>query len=208
MGVSILYSAIPPESNFYKRLHEERAFAILMSSLFVYGNGIFRFFEIESEEVEEILEWVVESEQDTFGSELEVSSCINEFRSELYRTRNAYPGIEDRTASLEKTSHEIEQRLSQELTKRQVKNADEMARKLIYGDRTLAPHLLSEQDSLGLVSLSLVRVGARLLQEIYPETLFTLNELQEEWASDHYKQWRNLYLAANENNEEILTGIA
>jgi hypothetical protein len=208
MGVSILYSAIPPGSDLYKRLNEERAFAILMSSLFVYGNGIFRFFEIESEEVEEILEWVVESQQDTFGSELEVSSWINEFRSELDRTRNAHPGVEDRTASLEKTADEIQQRLLQELIEKQIDDAGEIANKLIYGDRTLAPHLLPEQDSLGVVSRLLVRLGATILQEIYPETLFTPDELQEEWASDHYRRWRNLYLAANENNEEILIGIA
>jgi hypothetical protein len=110
MGVSVLYSAIPPEGNLYKRLHEEKAFTILMVDLFAYGNGIFRFFEIEPDEVAEILEWVVESHPDTFGSDLDANLWIDEFRAELYRTRQTHPGIEDRTASLEKTSDEIEQR--------------------------------------------------------------------------------------------------
>jgi hypothetical protein len=81
-------------------------------------------------------------------------------------------------------------------------------RKLIYGDRTLAPNILPEQDPLGLISLSLVRVGANILPEIHPETLFAPDEIQEEWAWDHYRRWRDLYCTANENNEEILVGIA
>lgn len=207
MGVSILYSAIPPESNLYKRLHEEKAFTILMVSLFVYGNGIFRFFEIDPDEVAEILEWVVESNRDTLGS-VDADLWIGEFRAELERTRQTYPGIEDRTASLEKTSDEIEQRLLQELIKRKVKDASEVVGKLIYGDRILASDILPEQNSLGLVSLPLVRVGAKILQEIEPEILFTLDEIQAEWASEHYRQWRNLYLMTNANDEEILVGIA
>jgi len=172
MGVSVLYSAIPPSSTLYARLQREKALSILVVSLFPYGCGIFRFFEIEPEEVNEILEEVIEAYQDIFGSELEADQLIDEFRSELRRTRQAYPGIEDRTASLEKSSTEIEKRLSQELSRRQIANANDIVQRLMFGDQTLAPTLLPAGESLGLISRELVREGASILRQINPEMLF------------------------------------
>ncbi|MEH2076982.1 MAG: hypothetical protein V7K57_21715 [Nostoc sp.] len=151
MGVSVLYSAIPPDSTLYARLQREKALSLLVVYLFPYGCGIFRFFEIYPEEVNEILQDFIETHQETFGSELEADWVIAELRSELRLTRQAYPGIEDRRASLEKTSVEIEKRLSQELSRRKFANADEIVEKLMFGDRTLAPTLLSTEESLGLI---------------------------------------------------------
>lgn len=204
MGVSVLYSAIPRGSTLYTRLQREKALSILVVSLFPYGCGIFRFFEIEAEEINEILEDVIETHQETFGSEREADRVITELRSELRLTRQAYPGIEDRTASLEKTSVEIEKRLSQELSRRKFANADEIVEKLMFGDQTLAPTLLSTEDSLGLISRELVSEGASILRQIDPETLFARNE----WCFDDFKRWRNLYLLAAEKNEEILVALA
>lgn len=209
MGVSVLYRAIPPTSTLYEGLQQEKAFNTLMVSLFPYGCGIYRFFEIEGDEVEEILEWVIESNQDTFGSESEVRSWINEFQSELERTRNLYPGIENRTASMEKSSYEIEKRLVQELTRRQGEDATDIVSRLMFGDQTLASHLVPpEGDVLGLISLPLVQEGARILQEVEPEMLFTEDEDWQKWYMEHFQKWRELYFLAAENQEEILVGFA
>jgi hypothetical protein len=204
MGVSVLYSAIPPSSTLYARLQREKALSILVVYLFPYGCGIFRFFEIDPEEINEILEDVIETHQETFGSELEADWVIAELRSELRLTRQAYPGIEDRRASLEKTSVEIEKRLSQELSRRKFANADEIVEKLMFGDRTLAPTLLSIEESLGLISRELVSEGASIFRQIDPETLFTTNES----CFEDFERWRNLYLSAAEKNEEILVAVA
>ncbi|MEH2151206.1 hypothetical protein [Nostoc sp.] len=208
MGVSVLYNAIPPSSTLYARLQREKALTILVVSLFPYGCGIFRFFEIEPEEINEILEDVIETHQETFGSELDADRIIAEFRSELRLTRQAYPGIEDRRASLEKTSAEIGERLLQELSRRKVANADEIVEKLMFGDQTLAPTLLSTGESLGLISRELVSEGASIFRQIHPETLFARDEGRQGWCLDHLERWRNLYLSAAENNEEILVGVA
>lgn len=111
MGISVMYSAIPPSSILYTRLQREKVLSILVNDLFIYGNGIFSFFEIEPEEVNEILEEVIEAHQDVFGSKDEAVQIIAEFRSELSDTCQAYPGIENRTAMLEKSVDEIEKRL-------------------------------------------------------------------------------------------------
>ncbi|MEH2094766.1 hypothetical protein [Nostoc sp.] len=204
MGVSVLYSAIPPSSTLYARLQREKALSLLVVSLFPYGCGIFRFFEIDPEEVNEILEDVIETHQETFGSELEADRVISELRFELRLTRQAYPGIEDRIALLEKTSVEIGERLSQELSRRNVANADEIVDKLMFGDKTLAPTLLSTEESLGLISYELVSEGASIFRQIDPETLFA----RDESCFEDFERWRNLYLLAAEKNEEILVAVA
>jgi len=208
MGVSVIYSAIPPCSTLYARLQREKALSILVVSLFPHGCGIFRFFEIESEEINEILEDVIETHQETFGSELEADRVIAELRSELRLTCQAYPGIEDRTASLEKSSAEIEERLSQELSRKKFANANEIVQKLMFGDQTLAPTLLPTEESLGLISRELVSQGASILRQIDPEALFARDQSWEGWCLNGLEHWKNLYLSAAENNEEILVGVA
>ncbi|MEH1814855.1 MAG: hypothetical protein V7K26_24695 [Nostoc sp.] len=181
----------------------QKALSILVVSLFPYGCGIFRFFEIDPEEINEILEDVIETHQETFGSELEADRVISELRFELRLTRQAYLGIEDRRASLEKTSVEIEKRLSQELSRRKFANADEIVEKLMFGNRTLAP-MLSTEESLGLISRELVSEGASIFRQIDPETLFA----KDESCFEDFERWRNLYLLAAEKNEEILVAVA
>lgn len=203
-----MYSAIPPSSTLYARLQREKTLSILVNDLFIYGNGIFNFFEIETGEVNEILEGVVEAHQDVFGSEDEAFQIIAEFRSELSNTRQAYPGIETRTAMLEKSIDEIDKRLVQELSQRQIQNADEIVQRLLFGDQSFASNLLTREDEpLGLISRGLVSEGARILRQINPEVLFTRNESWEGWCLDHLERWRNLYLIAEEKNEEILVGV-
>ncbi len=206
MGCSILYSAIPPSSSLYLRLQSEKALSILVASLFPYGCGIFRFFEIEPEEIDEILENVIEIHQEVFESKLEAERAIAELRSQLTLTRQAFPGIEDRTAMLEKSSEEIEKRLTLELSRKQVANAEEFVEKLLLGDRTFAPDLLSPEDeTLGLISRELVREGASLFQQIVPKTMFAENE---DWYFEQLQELKDLYLAADEHNEVILVGLS
>ena len=208
MGCSILYSAIPPNSNLYLRLQSEKALSILVASLFPYGCGIFRFFEIEPEEIDEIIENVIEIHQEVFESKLEVDRVIAELRSQLTLTRQAFPGIEDRTAMLEKSSEEIEKRLILELSSKQVAKADEIVQKLLEGDRTFAPNLLSVDESLGLISCELVSQGASIFRQIDPKTLFAKDKGREGWCLNHLEDLKDLYLSADENDEVILVGLA
>lgn len=207
MGFSVIYSAIPPNSNLYSRLQSEKALNTLVVYIFTDSFGIFRFFEIETEEIDETLENIVEVYPEIFESQLEVDRVFAKLRSELTLTRQAFPGVEDRTAMLEKSSMEIEKRLVQELSSRQVANAKEFVEKLLFGDRTFAPNLISaeEDESLGLISRELVREGASIFRQIDLKTLFTKDE---SWYFDDLTELKELYLAADENNEVILVGIS
>jgi hypothetical protein len=208
MGVSIMYSAIPPSSNLYARLQCEKALSILVNDLFIYGNGIFNFFELDPDEVNEILEGVVEAHKDVFDSIDKSEKIITEFRSELNNTRKSYPGIETRTAMIEKSVDEIEKCLMQQLAARQINNAEEIIEKILFGDQSLLSNLLTEDDEpLSLISRDLVSEGASLLRLINPEDLYTGDVGWDEWGLEHLKYLRDLYLAADALNEEILVGV-
>jgi len=60
MSVSLSYSAIPPSSTLYIRLQRQKSLAILVVSLFSYGNGLFNkmwrdLYILADEKNEEIL---------------------------------------------------------------------------------------------------------------------------------------------------------
>ncbi|MDZ7955491.1 hypothetical protein [Nostoc sp. DedQUE09] len=59
-----------------------------------------------------------------------------------------------------------------------------------------------------MISRELVSQGASILRQIDPETLFARDEGREGWYLDHFEQWRDLYLSADDKNEEILVGVA
>lgn len=119
MSVFVIYRAIPPDSTLYSRLQREKAFGILLVNLFICGGSFFRFFEQEPLIINDVLKEVIERHQEVFGSELEASQIIGEFRSEIRHTRQVYLGIEDRGLSLERTCSGIMKRLRKELSRRQ-----------------------------------------------------------------------------------------
>ncbi len=203
--VFIRYSAIPPSSELYSRLQSEKALNFLVDFVFTDGGGIFRFFEIDPQEIDDGFENVVRGYPKIFKSQLELDRVIADLRSLLTLTRQAFPGIEDRTATLEKSWQEIEERLVQKLSRKQVANAEEFVQKLLEGDRTFAPNLLlpGEYESLRLISRELVREGASIFRQIDPKTLFTENE---DWYLDDLEDLKQLYLDADEHNEVILVG--
>jgi hypothetical protein len=140
MGVCVHYWTIPPQSRLYERLQEDRAFNILMAYLFPHGGGIYRFSEIDREEVEAVLNDVVERYRAALGPEPEARRRIADFLAEVERTRAEFPGIERRWAMLEKCSEEIEERLTRAFQNVRT-DAAELTRKVMFGGQSLAAHL-------------------------------------------------------------------
>jgi hypothetical protein len=204
MGVSIRYQAFPPQSIFYARLLKERAFQVLLHTLSPHGCGIFLFHKLDPEEIDEILEWVIEEHQDALGPEPQAREWVKDFLNELDRVRETFPGIERRSVLLEKCLDEVEQRLIQHFAKMQSANATEMVNKLLFGDQEVPPPPHPYVAALGLVSLSLVREGARELERTQPESLFPKGDASAEWCLGQFERWRQLYLDAAERGEVIL----
>jgi hypothetical protein len=205
MGVSVHYWAIPPQSRLYARLQVDRGFYMLMAYMFPYGCGIYRFSEVDPQEREEIIEDVIQWGQAVLGPEPEARRRVAELLAELERTRGEFPGVEQRTAMLEKCSSAIEERLTQEL-KTVRTDAAEFTHRVMFGDKDFARHLgLQLDDSLGWVPLPVVREGAAALERLRPEELFPGSA---RWDRDNYKPWRQLYLEAARHGEELLFGFS
>src|SRR5262245_54846981 len=117
MGVSILYQAIPARSALYRRLQKDRAFTTLFTELFPYGRSVFDYLSSESASAEESLNAVLQRHADALGPDPEKRRQLTEFRAEAERTQAQYPGIECRTASLEKCSLDVEDRLTRQFAK-------------------------------------------------------------------------------------------
>ena len=204
MGVSIYYLALSEQSTLFKRIQTEKAFSTLFYDLVPYGNGIFHIFDIDKEELDEILDWVAESEE-VFDSRADVDRCLNELCMELERAETSYPGLADQIAYLEKSQTLIEELLSQELKKRHLDNCIEYIEKLLYGDRSLAPDLYGEyEDRPLLVPSSEVQNGARVLRDIEPEALFESAGNPDSYYLEHFRRWRDFYLEAAEKGEAVI----
>jgi len=214
MGVSIHYWAIPPSSTLFERLQSDTAFLALMGFLFPYGNGIFFFFEeIDADEREEILQDVIDSQ--ALGPEPETRRRIDEFRLELDRTRRAYPGIEERCRSLEKTCFLIEERLREALKDVRA-DASELVHSLLYGNRMVR---VLDQDvrrpeeiaadpatfAATFISPSLVQEGAQVLSGLDAEAVFINDD--PDWELAQFRHWRNLYVEAAAHGDALFCGV-
>ena len=221
MGVTLSYQAIPPTSDFYKRVQRERKLNILLQSFFCLA-GIFDTFDINSfdnhcldndsietidNELAEFVEDIIEQHYDVFSSEVEVNLAITEYRHELMRTRRDFPGIEDRWASLEKTGAVIESRLSDEFQRRNF--PEYILSSMMYGDGGFDEDLWTIEDkSLSLISRETVREGASILRQIDPQDLLeTIEDGFDEACLENFAQWRNLYIEADKNGDEILMDV-
>jgi hypothetical protein len=198
------YQAISPTSGLYTRLQYEKAFRVLTFHLFLQGNGIFHIFQDEPIAINKMIEDIIKGNHGIFGSELEASLIVAEFRDELRITSKAYPGIANRRASLEKTSDEIEERLSQKLSRINIENANDIVKKLVFGDKIIGENILQEEDTLDLISRELVRKGASIFRQIDPEELFERDDSWEESCLEDLAELKDLYILADERDEEIL----
>jgi hypothetical protein len=210
MSVTLSYQAIPPTSSFYKRLQHEQTLNILLVSLFLQGNSIFNFFDINNlstvdsiRSINDDLERIIKRHHEIFGSELEASLAVAEYRSELMLTCRAYPGIENRRYSLG-AFPEIEEGLSCELSRRKFVDVDSIVERIMFGDRRFAPAMLIEgEESLGLISREIVSEGASILRQIDLDNMVEVDA--NNW--DEYLQWMDFYLEADKKGEELLIAV-
>jgi hypothetical protein len=206
MGVSIKYNAIPINSSLYQRIQTEKPLCHLVNNLTIYYGGLFSFFDNDPyDETQDILDGLIEAHLDVFGSKAQADLVISDFRAEIDNMRQKHPGIENRTALIEKSFDDIKHCLVQEFFQRQLQNSDELVQKMLIGDQGLAPNLLKREDyPINVISKNLVREGAKILELIEPEQLQLNVPYWAEWGLEHLKAWRNLYLMANNYNEIIL----
>jgi hypothetical protein len=212
MSTSVHYLAIPPESDLYRCLQEEPACNAIMFHLLPYSHDLYHFFDIGEMEVEETIEDILSRYRSLLGEKPMLK--IDAFFAELERTRTNYPGIEHRSAMLEKCDTDIQSRLTKILAKKH-EDAASLAQKIVQGDGVLHPDLRQPgqtrqpwEDIIGLVSPPTVQEGAIILEKLKPRDLFPLHQNLDSWYRDNYRRWQKAYIAAAENNEALLIRIS
>jgi hypothetical protein len=209
MGVTLTYQAIPPHSDFYARLQTDRAFRLLSSNLSPYG--LFRLFQDDPNDFNKVMGRAIKSHPDLFcGTELETSMLIGEFREALRITCRDYPEITATRGSLEKSFEEVGDALTEELSRRQLEDVDDIVATLLYGDVDLGIGATPDEESfaIALTSREAVKRGASILRQIEPEMLFPGGDDGcEGWYSREFRDWKNFYLSADDLGAEIIMDV-
>lgn len=209
MGVTLTYQSISPQSSFYSCLQQDRDFRVLASFLSPYG--LFRLFQDHPIEFNEVMREAISKNPDVFcGTELETSLIVGEFREALRITRRDYPEVTYNEGSLEKSFEEISEMLTEELSRRNFEDVDDIVATLLYGDMSLGKKVSPEEESfaLALISREAVKKGADILRQIEPEMLFPGGDDGDEgWYSEDFREWKKFYLDADDLGAEIIMDV-
>jgi hypothetical protein len=210
MGVTVSYTAIPPTSNLHKRLQQENSLFVIAVDLWMKTTGLFSpshdlFLSSEFRASDDdVLKDLVERYPKLFKSEMDVDIAIAELRWEIMETCKAHRGIEQRRQSLEKIFSQVEDYLTQELSRLQIPKPRETAADVMFGDSSFAPKSLKKYSTgvepLGLITREAVQKGSAILRQVDLEAI----EFQEDWHQEELQKWIDFYLAVEKNKEEIL----
>jgi hypothetical protein len=199
MGSSMLYQAIPPGSEFYKRMQADRPFALLVASLFPYGSRPLRFFEENEGSALSLIEMVCGQYAEEFGSG--VVHWSEEFRGEIGRIRASYAGIEDRAVWLHKSHHEIQQGLLAATASWGLELRRWKVERMFYGEG--CPDSLSDgegDESVSELPAESLRESVKLLDRVSDEELFGAGD---EWYLPQFTAWKSFYAEAAELGEAV-----
>lgn len=200
MGVTVVYTAIPPQCALYQRLQKEKPLFLLANRLICNTHTIFDgFFEDESDD---LLADFVEEYPKLFKSELDVDMAMAELRSEVLDTCRAYPEV-GASASLEKSFQYMEKYLIQAMEQLKIPQSSQVVNRLMFGDKSFSPPRLKEADGLWLVSGKVVEKGAKILRQVDLDTL----DFEMDWHREELQSWIDFYILVNKRNEEILVSV-
>lgn len=237
MSETACYMAISPKTAFYKHLQQEAAFYILLLEDFDVGLITSDKPEEVEKKIQELLNSdrsldasyinslmpevkrrAAEELKDTiktlrtaypkiFRSRAEVRDSIKRFNTE------ANQAVSDNRYSKLHYYDEIWTCLSIEFSKREefsrleARDMQLVVDRLMWGDQNFEPNHAPERSPLTVISVELVQEGAKLLQTLRSEALFTRTGEREELCLE-FERWRRMYIAAAEHQEIILVGIA
>lgn len=212
MGVTIFYQAIPEQSALFARLNNNLADYLLFAEFFDRGSGPFCLSVIEPEEMAEVLEHLAQSPtgRPVFGSRAGGEQALASLEAELERTKDLFPGIEYRTAMLEKIDQELYEQLAPFFQAAGGENALALLLEILDGnEQSFTPAGIADGEArLWLVSASRVRQAAQLLQALTPERVFAeADAATRDWLLEDYDSWRNAYLQAAQENEAMIVGL-
>jgi hypothetical protein len=200
MGVTVSYTAIPPQSTLYQRLQKEKSLFVLVNHL-LFTTGLFTDFDFGINPLTELLRQY----PNTFKSEMEVDMAIAELRWEVMEVQRVCSKAGG-AASLEKNNERIREYLLQALKTQKISEAATVVGEIMFGDKSFSPPSLTKSEKIepwGLVSRQTVDKNAKILYGI------DLNAIKFEYDGDRedMQTWIDFYLLADKNKEEIIVVV-
>lgn len=212
MGVTLFYQAIPEQSTLFTRLKTDDAAFLLFTEFYNRGSGPFLLADISAEEMSEVQEHLGRSPEGeaVFETVAGIEKALASLDETLQEMKQRYPGIEYRTAMLEKNSEDLYEFLAPFFQASIGEQGPILLRIIMDGsEQAFTPPGVSKSGKwLGLVSADRVQQAGKLLQPLTSERVFAeAAEDQKEWLMEDYEHWRNVYLLAAQNDEAMIVGL-
>jgi hypothetical protein len=216
VNVSLIYQALPVASKLFERVRKERPIGTLFAYLMPFGSGAFDLLDIDPEEQDEILDWLID-DGDLFADREHLLDCFDDLMDELLKVETAYPGTASRRTELEKMATVIEARLKPQLQAMGPEigpelglEAVDLMHQLLYGHEPVflggpEPATGSPYEiAVGLVMPDRLALAAPLLQALNPRPHFDPADSWETYALQNLLDWQAFCLAAVDRQEAIL----
>jgi hypothetical protein len=202
MGYSPFYQAIPEESELFRRLQVDPKLECVLSHLYPQGSRPLDLWET-GREVEEVVGYIAEG-SDLFRSREEAEQTLADLDNLIARAcLDAYPGLVDRVAFIEKTLDQIEDRLRERVDPVLLAGAVEHGHWLFSSDtHFVAYELRRGYDGFGIVSPARVSAVAAILDHIEPGSIF--DPETEDHLIEDLQSLKTLYQEAAKLGEAIL----
>ncbi len=201
MGVIMIYKAIPEQTSLFRRLRSDQKISTLFTRLF--RNGPFHTDGLEPDELQDLLDWIAKDK--AFGSRAELDATVLELEKELEKTKAAHPGVEDRTALLEKSVFILEERLLETVKQQGHSEAEDLVETLLFGREQVAPDFFEPVDEqLFLVPSATVQAGIEVLRNIKPEELIKGEGNPAGYHRSDFARWRRFYESVAAHDEAVL----
>jgi hypothetical protein len=208
VNVSLIYQALPVQSKLFERVRQDRPIGTLFAYLMPFGSGAFDLLDVEPEEQDEILDWLIE-DGELFPSREHLLDCFDDLMDELLKVETQHPGTARRRTELEKMATVIEARLKPPLQAMGPEAVD-LVHQLLYGHEPVflggaEPAAGSPYDiAVGLVMPDRLALAAPLLRTLAPRAHFDAADSWETYALQNLLDWQAFCLEAVDRQEAIL----
>lgn len=163
MGVHLHYQAMPEGSRLFARLRAERPLCVMYAGVIHSPAGPYDTDGLDPHELDDLLGDLAGNP--AFGSWGAVDRAYADFRGELVRAADEFPGLRERSAYFKLV--EVDERLAGVLARAGCPDARALADALVWGAEPFAPDGWGTGDvTLQLVPAALVARGADWLGRV------------------------------------------
>ncbi len=193
MGYCSFHQAVPENSDLFRLLENDRLAEALLTWFWSEGSHPLKFREMGDEDVEEHLNSYVKQAK---VKRTIAQSMFDRLKAAVKRTCIEHPGLEGRTAFLEKSHVQIQEWLKNRFSLTGLEDGPRIAQQFLFGNS--GGH---DYGSFGRYDSALVRQAAAFFLE---HDDFALSDEADDWFGDDLQRLADLFIAADRCGEIVL----